>query len=48
MEWDWAEEFYAEGLITEVLMRRKNGKEATVYLCRRPARRGGQFGHRRL
>ena len=34
METDCFDEFYAEGLITEVLAQLKSGKEATVFLCR--------------
>lgn len=31
---EWAAEFHAAECITEVLMRLKSGKEATVYLCK--------------
>ena len=31
---EWFDDFFAEGLITDVLMPLKSGKEASVYLCR--------------
>ena len=31
---EWFDEFFASGLITDVLMPLKSGKEASVYLCR--------------
>lgn len=34
MDTSWFDEFYAEGLVTEVLAQLKSGKEATVFLCR--------------
>jgi RIO kinase 1 len=43
MEADWFDEFFSEGLITDILARLKSGKEASVYLCR-----GGRASDARL
>lgn len=34
LETSWFDEFYAEGLVSEVLGQLKSGKEATVFICR--------------
>ena len=34
MEAIWFDEFFAEGLITDVVSQLKSGKEATVFMCR--------------
>jgi len=39
----WLDEFYAEGLVTDILMPLKSGKEASVYLCRANPSTGERF-----
>src|SRR5437764_12161667 len=37
---DWFDHFWSEGLVTEILMQCKSGKEATVFVCRGSPRMG--------
>ncbi len=39
----WFDEFFSEGLITDVLIQLKSGKEATVYVCRAAESTGAEL-----
>ena len=43
MEEIWFEEFYAQGLITDVIAELRSGKEATIFMCSPGAAADAQF-----